>query len=158
MSPGVRSGLREPQPAWRPDGAVLLDTNAIIRAQLGHRLTPEAVAAIERAQADLGLLISIVSVWELGLLARNRTSPTGRIFTPDLDTWLDRVMGMHGVRMAPMTPEMVLAAWRLPEPVHGDPADRLLIAVARALSVPIITRDRAILDYAALGHVQAIAC
>jgi len=158
VSASARSGLRELQQIWRPDGAVLLDTNAIIRAQLGHRLTPEAVAAIERAQAELGLMISIVSVWELGLLARNRTSPTGRIFAPDLDTWLDRVMGMHGVRLAQITSDMALAAWRLPEPIHGDPADRLIIAAARALSVPIITRDRAILDYAALGHVQAIAC
>lgn len=33
-----------------------------------------------------------------------------------------------------------------------------MIAIARELDVPLITRDRAILDYAAAGHVRAIAC
>jgi PIN domain nuclease of toxin-antitoxin system len=42
--------------------------------------------------------------------------------------------------------------------VGHDPADRLLIATARDLGVPLVTRDRRILDYAAQGHVDAIAC
>lgn len=37
-------------------------------------------------------------------------------------------------------------------------ADRLLVAVARALDVPLVTRDREILAYAKAGHVKAIAC
>jgi PIN domain nuclease of toxin-antitoxin system len=36
--------------------------------------------------------------------------------------------------------------------------DRLLIATARELKAPLVTRDRRILDYAAQGHVDAIAC
>jgi predicted nucleic acid-binding protein len=35
--------------------------------------------------------------------------------------------------------------------------DRLMIATARSLGVPIVTRDSHILDYARGGHVQAIA-
>jgi PIN domain nuclease of toxin-antitoxin system len=46
----------------------------------------------------------------------------------------------------------------LPPPIHKDPADRLLIATARSLNVPIVTRDRFILDYAEAGHVDAIVC
>ncbi len=46
----------------------------------------------------------------------------------------------------------------LPGNFHRDPADRLLIATARELKVPLVTRDRRILDYAAQGHVDAIAC
>jgi hypothetical protein len=34
----------------------------------------------------------------------------------------------------------------------------LLVATARELDVPILTADRKILDYAASGHVQALAC
>lgn len=138
--------------------AVLLDTNVVIRAQLNRDLTVEGRAAIEAAQDNGGILVSVVSAWEIGLLARNRDSRTGRLFEPDVETWVANAMRAPGVRPALMSPDIALAAWRLPEPIHSDPADRLLIAVARALDVPLLTRDRAILDYAALGHVRAIAC
>jgi PIN domain nuclease of toxin-antitoxin system len=57
-----------------------------------------------------------------------------------------------------LTPEAALAASFLPGHLHRDPADRLLIATARYLGVPLITRDEVILTYAASGHLQAIAC
>jgi PIN domain nuclease of toxin-antitoxin system len=34
----------------------------------------------------------------------------------------------------------------------------MLIATARVHDLTLVTRDQAILDYAALGHVKAIAC
>jgi PIN domain nuclease of toxin-antitoxin system len=135
-----------------------LDTNALIRAQLDRDLGSEARSAIQAAQEEGGILVSVVSAWEIGLLARNRQSPTGQLFQPDAGAWFENVLRAPGVRTAPMTHQIALAAWTLPEPIHGDPADRLMIAVARALDVPIVTRDRAILDYAAAGHVRAIAC
>ncbi|MFN7129906.1 MAG: type II toxin-antitoxin system VapC family toxin [Brevundimonas sp.] len=135
-----------------------MDTNAIIRAQLDRDLRPEARAAIKAAQDEGEILVSVVSAWEIGLLARNRQSPTGRLFQPDAATWFDNVLRAPGVRMAPMNHQIAFAAWNLPDPIHGDPADRLMIAIARELDVPLITRDRAILDYAAAGHVRAIAC
>jgi PIN domain nuclease of toxin-antitoxin system len=39
-----------------------------------------------------------------------------------------------------------------------DPADRIVIATARALGLQLVTRDRAILAYADAGHVAAIPC
>lgn len=33
---------------------------------------------------------------------------------------------------------------RLPKAFHRDPADRLIVATARALDVPVLTRDTAI--------------
>jgi PIN domain nuclease of toxin-antitoxin system len=55
-------------------------------------------------------------------------------------------------------PEVALSAAYLPGDFHRDPADRLLIATARELDVPLVTRDRRILDYAGQGHVDAIPC
>ncbi len=47
----------------------------------------------------------------------------------------------------------------LPEPFHGDPADRMLISTARELAIPLLTRDRVILAYAAeSGAVKTIRC
>lgn len=138
--------------------SILLDTNAIIRAQLDRDLGAEARKAIDAAQRENGILVSVVSAWEIGLLARNRQSPTGRLFQPDAETWFQNVLRAPGVRMAPMNHQIAFAAWNLPEPIHGDPADRLMIAIARELDVPLVTRDRAILAYAAAGHVRAVAC
>lgn len=155
----IGQGLRPmTRGAGLASSAILLDTNAIIRAQLDRRLAEDARGAIEAAQAEGGILISVVSAWEMALLARNHQSPTGRLFNPDVETWFANVMRAPGVAAAPMTFEIAMAAWRLPEPLHRDPADRLLIATARTLDIPLVTRDRAILDYAALGHVRAVAC
>ena len=154
----IASGLRPLAKVKQSSATVLLDTNAIIRAQLNRDLGADARAAIQAAQEDGEILVSVVSAWEIGLLARNRQSPTGRLFQPDAATWFDNVIAAPGVRIAPMTHQIAMAAWTLPDPIHGDPADRLMIAIARELDVPLITRDRAILDYAAAGHVRAIAC
>ena len=45
---------------------------------------------------------------------------------------------------------------RLPGEFHADPADRLIVATARHRRVPLVTADRAILAYAAEGHVRVI--
>jgi PIN domain nuclease of toxin-antitoxin system len=47
---------------------------------------------------------------------------------------------------------------KAPGDVHRDPADRFLVATARALDIPIVTRDAAILAYASAGHVRALRC
>jgi PIN domain nuclease of toxin-antitoxin system len=62
------------------------------------------------------------------------------------------------IRQAAFTPEIVIDSAHLPSLLHGDPADRLLIANARHLGMPIVTRDRQIAVYAAAGHIQAISC
>ena len=116
----------------------------------------EATAALVEAN-DSRLLVSPVSAWEIGLLAR----PGRRQvidFAPDPLTWFRTFVDRSRAGLAPFSIEIAIAASRLPEPLHGDPADRLLIATARSLDAVLVTRDKAILDYAALGHVRAIAC
>jgi len=38
---------------------------------------------------------------------------------------------------------------------HRDPADRLIVALARSLDVPLITADHRILNYPAVSTVAA---
>ena len=45
---------------------------------------------------------------------------------------------------------------RLPAPVHGDPADRILIATARRVGATLVTRDAKILDYGRQGLLDVI--
>jgi len=46
----------------------------------------------------------------------------------------------------------------LPGELHGDPGDRLIIATARHLGLPIVTRDSRIIAYAGIWFVTAIKC
>lgn len=41
----------------------------------------------------------------------------------------------------------------LPDNFHKDPADRILVAIARRYNIPLVTCDRKILSY---PHVQTI--
>lgn len=56
------------------------------------------------------------------------------------------------------TAKLLIASSFLPPPIHSDPADRIIIATARAQNLSIVTRDRAILSYADMGHVRALRC
>jgi PIN domain nuclease of toxin-antitoxin system len=139
--------------------AVLLDTCAVIWLANGDPLARRALAAIVAAGLADGLHISPVSAWEIGMLARPRTGRVrGPQFSPDPKTWYARVMAGPGIRQAALTPEIAIDASDLPGEPHGDPGDRLLIATARHLGMPIVTRDRRIIAYAQAGWVRVIAC
>ena len=138
--------------------AVLLDTNAVIRTQLDLPIRPEAAIAVDRAAKVGSLWVSVISAWEIAMLSRNDESRTGRLFAGDAEAWFERVLGAPGVRLATVGHKVAMASCLLPDLDHRDPADRLLIAQARDMDLTLVTRDRAILDYAAQGHVRAIAC
>lgn len=135
--------------------AVLLDTCAAIWLSTGQSLAPPALRAIEQAAGDEGVLVSAVSAWEIGLLANRRGD---RAFDPDPTRWFDRLLTGPGIALAPCTPATMIASTCLPDWDHRDPVDCLIVATARSLGVPIITRDHVILDYAATGTVGAIRC
>jgi PIN domain nuclease of toxin-antitoxin system len=137
--------------------AVLLDTCAVIWLANGDPLRGGALGRITYAGLANGIFVSPVSAWEIGMLGRSESSrPTQ--FLPDPATWFDRFMAGPAIKAAAFTAGIAIAASQLPEPLHGDPADRLLIATARDMAIPIVTRDTGILVYAAAGHVAAIAC
>jgi PIN domain nuclease of toxin-antitoxin system len=134
--------------------AVLLDTCAMIFIADGRALAPSARREITAAIVADGVLVSPVSAWEIGLLSARRGFP----FRPDPKSWFQLFLAYPGVRLTLLSPEIAIESSFLPPPMHGDPADRLLIATARALGIPIVTRDRRILNYAAAGFVAAVPC
>jgi PIN domain nuclease of toxin-antitoxin system len=48
------------------------------------------------------------------------------------------------ISVMPLSVEVVLALDALPASFHGDPADRLIVATARAHAMPLATHDGAI--------------
>ncbi len=137
--------------------AVLLDTCAAIWLANGDPFDTDARSMIVLAGFSQGVFVSPITAWEIGILSRPKPGRTVQ-FLPDASTWFARFMAGPAIKAAPFTADIVIAASQLPEPLHGDPADRLLIATARDMGVPIVTRDKKILTYAAGGHVAAISC
>jgi PIN domain nuclease of toxin-antitoxin system len=134
---------------------LLLDTHAVIWLFEDTSLAPKAMSAIEVAYRDgTPLLVSPISAWEIGqLVSLNRIRLSA---TPH--RWFTRVLATPGMRLAEMSPEILIAASFLPGTPPRDPADRILLATARDLGATLVTRDRAILAYGESGQVSTLAC
>ena len=116
-------------------GAAVLDTHAWVWMSAG---APEAGAA---ASFRGRCIVSAISVWEVSMLAQK-----GRLeLAPDLDVWLS-INLTAPVELEPISPAICIASCRLPE-FHGDPADRLIVATAITLGLPLITADRKIIEW-----------
>ncbi|MFN3496896.1 MAG: PIN domain-containing protein, partial [Pannonibacter indicus] len=72
--------------------------------------------------------------------------------------WFEEFVDVAGIQVEEVTAGILIASSYLPEPVHNDPMDRILIATAREHDLTIVTRDRAILTYGEAGHVRTLAC
>lgn len=133
---------------------ILLDTCAAIWATRPDGLSPGARAAIAEAeQAGAAVCVSPITAWELGMLVAR-----GRIALLESPlTWFTGLVEA-GVQLTDLSPEIMVEASFLPQSRLRDPADRVIAATARALGCRILTRDRPLLEYAAAGHVKAIAC
>jgi PIN domain nuclease of toxin-antitoxin system len=134
--------------------ALLLDTCAIIYLANDLPMERRSRSILSRATSRGEILVSPISAWEIGLLATKRRTQ----FLPDAKTWFGDFVASRAITIAPLTSETLIDSWSLPGPFHNDPADRIIIATARALVASIVTRDERILDYAAKGHVQAVVC
>lgn len=91
-----------------------------------------------------GLLVSDISVWELGMKAAKghiqlSPSPTG---------WVAAAGRRRGFGFLPVDRGTLLAGTALPGEVHGDPADRILMATAALSGLPLVTADHRIVEYA----------
>jgi PIN domain nuclease of toxin-antitoxin system len=131
---------------------ILLDTQSLVWFVQGDtRLGVLARRSmIDEAEAG-GVLISPISFWEVSMLVEKARISLGR----DTAAWVEAVLDQPGFKLEPMKPAVAVDAGRLPGQIHGDPADRLIIATARHRACPVLTTDRRILGYAEQGHVQA---
>ena len=135
--------------------AVLLDTCAAIWIMKMMPLADPATKVIQSAyKANAGVYVSPFTAWEVGMLVSK-----GRLtFSTPPDIWFDALIQMPGIRLAPLTPKILLDSSALPGNPPSDPADRIIAATSRALGYIVITRDRRLLDYAGQGCLRAIGC
>jgi PIN domain nuclease of toxin-antitoxin system len=74
------------------------------------------------------------------------------------EIWFETLLGLPGVRLASMSPAVLIASALLPGEAPRDPADRIIAATARTFGYTVITRDGELLPYAAAGHISVTAC
>ena len=133
---------------------LLLDTHIWLWLVQGNRaLAPRIRESIREAAATGRLRVAAISIWEVALLASR-----GRITLerPSL-VWVRDALARSGAVLEPLSPEIAIHACELPDRFHPDPADRMIVATARVIDASLMTRDRPILDYAARGHINAVA-
>jgi PIN domain nuclease of toxin-antitoxin system len=65
----------------------------------------------------------------------------------DVESWVARSEAMPFLHFIPIDNAIAMKSVHLPEPLHHDPADRIIIATSTILGFPLITRDKRILDY-----------
>jgi PIN domain nuclease of toxin-antitoxin system len=137
-----------------PSELLLLDTHCWIWAQLGliRQLSRAALQSIKDAEREGNLRISVISIWELAMLEKH-----GRVALPmNLRMWVEQALSKPGIAVAPLTPEIAIESVHLPGELHGDPADRMLVATARVLGAKLVTKDARLIRYSRQRHVRAL--
>ncbi len=70
-----------------------------------------------------------------------------------MDEWFALAKTRPGITIEPLKPLDAIASTQLPDEFHKDPADRILIAIARRYDIELVTYDQKILKY---PHVKTI--
>jgi len=144
----MRTEMDSPHP-------VLLDTCAALWLMGAEPISAPSRAAIHAAtSSNLGVYVSAFTAWEIGTLVARRRLP----LTLSPDVWFDTLLAMPGVRLANITPKLLIDSTALPGTPPSDPADQIIAATARLYGYRLITRDRKLLDYARQGHILATKC
>jgi PIN domain nuclease of toxin-antitoxin system len=113
------------------------------------QLSEKAQAAINNPEHQDSLLVSAISVWEIAV-----KSSLGKLTLPlQIEEWYQLAKSHSGIIVEPLDLLDAIASSILPEPFHKDPADRMLIAIARRYKIPLVTCDAKILNYL---HVETI--
>lgn len=114
-------------------------------------LSKTFLKALDHLETDKRILISPMSVWEIGML-----SEKGRV-VPDKNVldWIEQALAKPNVYLSPITLQIAVQSTCLPGEVHGDPVDRILIATAHVENAVLVTADQKLLDYAQGKFISA---
>jgi len=103
-----------------------------------------ATEAIAGARSRRELFVSSISVWEVAMLTQK-----GRLqLALDVRDWLARCEALPFLQFVPVNNAIAVQASRLPGGLHGDPADRIIVATALSLGATLVTKDEKLLNYA----------
>jgi PIN domain nuclease of toxin-antitoxin system len=129
---------------------IVLDTHAWI----WWLSNPEHLSAVAKEKIEEGVKnrsvhVSCISTWETALLVAK-----GRLqLTMDVRDWIAKTESLPFVMFIPVSNGIAVKSVFLPEPLHKDPADRIIVATALALGDELITKDEKLQEY---PHVKTV--
>jgi len=112
-------------------------------------LSKPAKKAIDAAMAQKEIFISSISAWEVALLVDKKRLE----LTLDITDWIAKSEKLPFFQFIPVDNSVAVKSVNLPQPLHSDPADRIIIATAITIAASVITKDEKILNY---PHVKSI--
>lgn len=107
-------------------------------------------AAADALDGATRLWIPAICAWEIAMLqARGRIG-----LDRPLHTWLAQAFAHPRIACAELSWQIAAEAGALdPERFHGDPADRLIVATALSLRLPLVTKDAKIRGFSEVRTV-----
>ena len=107
------------------------------------KLSQAAEKLIQQEQVSGAIILSAISVWEVAMKVQS-----GKLAIPlDIHRWYELAGSYPATVIEPLAPLDAIASTQLPGDFHKDPADRIIISLARRLAVPLVTCDAKILEY-----------
>jgi PIN domain nuclease of toxin-antitoxin system len=133
---------------------LLLDTHCWLWEQFGNteKFSRQGRRLIDKAAQSGDLRVSVISVWEIGMLeAKGRLA-----LKMSCTEWVNQALATPGLSLFPLTPEIAIESSRLPGEIHADPADRILLATARITGARLLTADERLLAYGRQHHALTV--
>jgi PIN domain nuclease of toxin-antitoxin system len=117
---------------------VVADSHAIVwYVQGSPRLSERAAAGLSEAEASDGIVVSVATLVDLWYV----TQTTRGVTAEDLARLRSTMVASPHVDLHPIDVAVADAAVSISRDVLGDPWDRFILATARALELPLVTRD-----------------
>ncbi|MBS3648021.1 type II toxin-antitoxin system VapC family toxin [Pseudaminobacter sp. 19-2017] len=130
---------------------IVLDTHALIwwLSPKPSKLSRRASEIIEQKLLEGEVVASAISAWEIAMLVTK-----GKLeLSVDVMAWLEAAAEVEGFRFVPVDTVVAVKSQMLPGIFHPDPADRMIVALAREYGAPLVTADGKITEY---PHVTTI--
>ena len=129
---------------------IVLDTHVwVLFVSNPELLSKRAKKSLDTAMEEKGILISSISTWELAVLVAKKRLR----LTLDVTDWIAKSEALPFITFIPVDNSVAIKSVNLPQPLHSDPADRIIIATAISMGAPLVTKDKKMLKY---PHVQTI--
>src|SRR5690242_11323663 len=124
---------------------MLLDTHIWIWAAADEsRIGARTRRLLDKEAAAGRLCVSAVSAFEISALCT-----AGRlVLNQPAERWIRDSIERGNLRLLNLDTDVAMDAGAIGASVVPDPIDRLLVAAARDAEVPLVTRDRRLLDFA----------
>ena len=103
-------------------------------------LSKPAKKAINAAMAQKEIFISSISAWEVALLVDKKRLE----LTLDITDWIAKSEKLQFFQFIPVDNSVAVKSVNLPQPLHSDPADRIIIATAITIAASVVTKDEKI--------------